>query len=64
MKSKISPFEKYTLTETQFEIFKNSRLACGIKLKPWMNEMIITQPRHSNPLEHDINNEDETDTLF
>ena len=49
MKSNIHQIEKDTLFDTQFNLFPNSRLACGIKLQPWMNEMIVTQPRHNDP---------------
>ena len=49
MKDKIHPIEKQTLRTFRDEIFPTSRLACGIKLKPWMNEIIITQPRENNP---------------
>ena len=48
MKKNIHKIESKTLEETQQEVFSNSRLACAIKLKPWMNEMIISQIRHKD----------------
>jgi hypothetical protein len=45
MKTKIHPIEHNTIEITQNEKFFNSRLACGIRLKPWMNEIIISQVR-------------------
>jgi hypothetical protein len=48
MKKNIHKIESKTLEQTQQEVFNNSRLACAIKLKPWMNEMIITQIRHKD----------------
>lgn len=51
MKQSIHKIEEKTLEETQQEVFNNSRLACGIKLKPWMNEMIISQVRHRDHLD-------------
>ena len=53
MKSKIHPIETSTLEKNQRDVFYNSRLACGIRLKPWMNEMIISQIRHEN-LDEDL----------
>ncbi len=57
MKKKIHPIEKNTLKQTTVDLFPNSRLACGIKLKSWMNEMIVTQPRAVKPSEHEIDYE-------
>ncbi len=57
MKPKMHPIEKTTLKETTVDLFPNSRLACGIKLKTWMNEMIVTQPRESKPTTSDIDYE-------
>jgi hypothetical protein len=48
MKSKIHPIEHNTIEMTQNEKFYNSRLACGIRLKPWMNEVIVSQVRQEN----------------
>ena len=53
MKSKIHPIEHDTIENTQNEKFYNSRLACGIRLKPWMNEVIISQVRQAELDEHD-----------
>lgn len=60
MKPKIHPIESQVLEKTQHHIFNNSRLACGIKLKPWMNEMIVTQIRHPDKTEH-IKNYNQTE---
>ncbi len=57
MKKKIHPIEKSTLKTTAVDLFPNSRLACGIKLKSWMNEMIVTQPRAVKPTDHDVDYE-------
>ena len=45
MKSKVHPLETKCLDLTQRDIFSNSRLACGISIKPWMNEMLVSQVR-------------------
>ena len=60
MKKKIHPIEKTTLKTTAVDLFPNSRLACGIKLKSWMNEMIVTQPRAVKPTDHDVDYELDT----
>lgn len=55
MKTKIHPIEHDTIEKTQNEKFYNSRLACGIRLKPWMNEVVISQVRQESLDDH-INN--------
>lgn len=58
MKPKIKPIEYDTLVQKAQNIFPNSRLACGIKLEPWMNGMIISQPRYVLPhrMDNDFDN--------
>ena len=41
MKPRVHPVELDTLEKTNQNVFPNSRLACCIALKPWMNDMII-----------------------
>jgi len=52
MKSKIHPIERYALETTQEDLFWNSKLACSIKLKPWMNELIVSHVRQIDPRTH------------
>lgn len=54
MKSRIHPIETNLIERTQKHIYENSRLACAIKLKPWMNEMLVTQVRQRNPSGYSI----------
>lgn len=51
-KGKVNAFEHTTIEMTNPDIFFNSRLACCIKLKPYMNEMIVTQPLHHDTDQH------------
>ena len=48
MKSKINEVEHATIDHCQQDRFNNSRLACAIKLKPYMNEMIVSQVRQED----------------
>lgn len=54
-KGKVNTFEHTTIEKTNPDIFFNSRLACCIKLKPYMNEMIVTQPLHYDTDQHHDN---------
>lgn len=54
MKNSVHPIEHLTLSNQHSSVYDNSRLACGIKLKPWMNEMIVTQVRALDPVTHDV----------
>ena len=54
MKNKIHKIEHSTIEKSQNEKFYNSRLACGIRLKSWMNEMIISQVRQQDLEFHKI----------
>jgi hypothetical protein len=55
MKPKIHSLENDVLSTQSTSVYENSRLACGIRLKPWMNEIIITQPRYNEPSSHYTN---------
>ena len=52
MKPNIHRIEHHTLSNQSSTVHNNSRLACGIKLKPWMNEMIVTQVRTNDYMKH------------
>jgi hypothetical protein len=41
MKPKIHPIETEVLTTINEKYLPTSRLACAIKLKPWMNGMVV-----------------------
>jgi len=41
MKQQMSKIENDVLTSTNEIVYPTSRLACGIKIKPWMNEMVV-----------------------
>lgn len=54
MKPKVHPVELNCLEETNSNVFPNSRLACCIALKPWMNDMIfrIQYEHHLHTMEN------------
>lgn len=52
MKTKSHPAESNAIHNTQNDVFWNSKLACAIKLKPWMNELIVSQVRQRDPYQH------------